>query len=56
VPARQPVRLAHALIAISKSPERRRTLGNAARLSIEARFAIDGMVERYADVYTRLAG
>jgi glycosyltransferase involved in cell wall biosynthesis len=56
VPARQPVRLAHALIAVSKSPERRRTLGNAARLSVEARFAIDGMVERYADVYARLAG
>jgi glycosyltransferase involved in cell wall biosynthesis len=56
VPARQPAALADALIALSTSPERRRALGDAARLSVEERFAIDGMVERYAGVYARLAG
>ena len=56
VPARQPAALADAMIALSASPERRHALGVVARLSVEERFAIDGMVERYASVYERLAG
>jgi len=56
VPARQPAALASALTALGKAPERRAELGSAARLSIEARFQLDGMIERYADVYARLAG
>jgi glycosyltransferase involved in cell wall biosynthesis len=56
VPARQPGALADAMIALSASPERRHALGVVARLSVEERFAIDGMVERYASVYERLAG
>ena len=56
VPGRQPKALADALIALSASSERRHALGVVARLSVEERFAIDGMVERYASVYERLAG
>ena len=56
VPARQPAALADALIALSASPERRHALGVVARLSVEERFALDGMVERYAKVYAKLAG
>ena len=56
VPPRQPAALADAMIALSASPERRHALGVVARLSVEERFAIDGMVERYAHVYERLAG
>lgn len=56
VPARQPAKLADALVAMSASPEHRHALGAAARLSVEARFAIDAMVERYAGVYAGLGG
>ena len=54
VPARQPAALADAIIGLSASPERRHALGVVARLSVKERFAIDGMVERYARVYERL--
>ena len=56
VPARYPARLADALLALSWSGEYRRGLGSAARRSVEVRFALDNMVERYAVVYDRLAG
>ena len=56
VPARYPARLADALLALTWSGEYRHGLGAAARRSVEARFALDNMVERYAVVYDRLAG
>ena len=56
VPARHPARMADALLALSWSGEYRRGLGCGARRSVEMRFALDKMVERYAVVYDRLAG
>lgn len=56
VGARQPAEIASALLALAASPERRQALGDAARLSIETRFTIDGMVEQYEREYRRLAG
>jgi glycosyltransferase involved in cell wall biosynthesis len=56
VPPRHPARMADALLALSWSGEYRRGLGCGARRSVEARFALDTMVERYAVVYDRLAG
>lgn len=55
VPARDPAALTSALVGLKASPERRQALGGAARRTVETRFTIDGMVERYAQIYSRLA-
>ena len=54
VPARSPSSIAWA-VATLQNPRRRGLIGAAARLEVEQRFTIERMVDRYADVYCRLA-
>jgi len=53
VPAHGPARLAEALVA-SAEPERRQTMGRAARRRIEAQFLLSHCVDQYERCYQRL--
>jgi L-malate glycosyltransferase len=55
VPARYSRGIADALIALGESTPRRQALGAAARLAIEARFTLDGMVAEYERIYCAMA-
>jgi glycosyltransferase involved in cell wall biosynthesis len=51
VPARDPGRLAGALLGLAADPALRAALGRSARQRLESRFTIDRMVREYRDVY-----
>jgi glycosyltransferase involved in cell wall biosynthesis len=53
VPARDPVALAAALRGLARDPERRASLGRAARRRVEIHFTLDRMVDDYRRVYER---
>jgi glycosyltransferase involved in cell wall biosynthesis len=55
VPARRPSALSAALQRFASEPDLRRQLGAEGRATVEQRFTIDGMVDRYAEVYEKLA-
>jgi len=54
VPARDPSRLAEALIELLEDSERRATMGRAGRAAFEQRFIVDRMVENTLNVYGEL--
>lgn len=54
VPARDADTMAVALLEDFREPDAARARGRAARLDVERRFAIDGMVSAYVDLYDRL--
>ena len=53
VPPREPAALAGALVRLVEDPERRASLGIAARRRAETRFALDRMVDEYRKIYER---
>jgi glycosyltransferase involved in cell wall biosynthesis len=53
IPARDAAALAAALTSLGRDPDRRATLGRAARARVEERFTIERMVSEYARVYAR---
>lgn len=55
VPAKHPAALAEKLAVYAADPILARTHGLAGRARVEASFSLDGMVERYAGVYRRMA-
>jgi glycosyltransferase involved in cell wall biosynthesis len=55
VPARDAAAIGDALVALVAAPERRQTIGRAARAAIEDRFTIDGMVAAYERLYGAMA-
>jgi glycosyltransferase involved in cell wall biosynthesis len=55
VPARSPSRIAAAMQRVIKNSAWRREMGAAGRRAVEERFTIDRMVDRYAQIYSRLA-
>jgi L-malate glycosyltransferase len=55
VPARDPERMASALIELAFNQPRRQRLGVAARTRVEERFSLSRMVQEYHDVYRRLS-
>jgi glycosyltransferase involved in cell wall biosynthesis len=54
VPPRQPAALAAAVIKLVEDPERRASLGIAARRRAETRFGLDRMVSEYRTLYDSL--
>lgn len=50
-----PAALAHAAVALLTSPERRRRMGNAARATVERRFAAPVVARRMAGLYAEAA-
>jgi sugar transferase (PEP-CTERM/EpsH1 system associated) len=54
VPARDADTMAKALLEDFREPERARERGRRARLDVERRFTLDGMVSAYADLYDAL--
>jgi glycosyltransferase involved in cell wall biosynthesis len=55
VPPRDAAALATAMLSLTLNPARRRALGRTARLAVERDFAIDRMVDDYAQEYLRVA-
>jgi L-malate glycosyltransferase len=55
VPPRDPQAVANALVQLACDPERRHTLGQAARRRVEERFTLDRMIQQYGDVYRAVA-
>jgi sugar transferase (PEP-CTERM/EpsH1 system associated) len=54
VPARDADTMARALLADFREPEQALERGRRARLEVERRFTLDGMVKAYGDLYERL--
>ena len=54
VPARDADTMAKALVEDFREPERARERGRRARLDVERRFTLDGMVTAYTNLYDRL--
>jgi glycosyltransferase involved in cell wall biosynthesis len=46
--------LADGLLHLARDPDHARTLGAAARQTIEARFSMETVVQRYEELYVRL--
>jgi glycosyltransferase involved in cell wall biosynthesis len=55
VPLHSPKDLARALLAVVRDPDLRRRLGEAGLARVQAEFRVDTMIERFADLYERLA-
>jgi glycosyltransferase involved in cell wall biosynthesis len=55
VPPRSPAAIADAVKKLIDNPMWHRDLGAAGRRTVEERFTIDRMVDRYAEIYSRLA-
>ena len=55
VPIRNPPAMAQAIRTVLDDPESARSLGEAGRARVEAHFRADLMIERFADLYERLA-
>jgi len=56
LPMETPAQFAGALRGILSEPTRAETLGRAARRAAEESFSLDGMVARYSELYSELAG
>lgn len=54
VPPRDADTMAHALLADYRAPETARERGRRARLEVERRYTLDGMVAAYGDLYEKL--
>lgn len=54
VPARDPHRMAEAILALAGAPDRRITMGAAARLRATTQFSLDACVTRYERLYRGL--
>ncbi len=56
VPPEDPQALARALLSLARDSERRREMGEAARLRVRRHFDVTAMLERYANLYHSLLG